>query len=125
MICVFAGAQRPHFFVLYQSTNLSICQSLLPATANRLLPQIAKYFQFACVARCFVFEFEMSKLPATPECPPPLLHPLSRHGKWLANISSYFWPQANGLLQLSFCCCCSFFCCCCYCCFCFAFLFVA
>lgn len=72
MICVLAGAQRPHFFVVYQSTNLSICQSLLPATANRLLPQIAKYFQFACVARSFVFEFEMSKLPATTECPPSL-----------------------------------------------------
>lgn len=28
----------------------------------------------------------------------------------------HFWPQANGLLQLSFSCCCSFFCC--YCCLC-------
>lgn len=59
---------------IHQSVNLSIFQSLLPATTNRLLPQIAKYFQFACVAHSFVFEFEMSKLPATTECLPfPLL----------------------------------------------------
>lgn len=139
MICVFAGAQRPHFLVAYQSTNLSIFQSLLPATTNRLLPQIAKYFQFACVAHSFVFEFEMSKLPATTEylplpllllLPPPAPSPDTANG-WqiFPHIFGcmHFWPQANGLLQLSFSCCCSFFCCCCCrcCCFCFAFLFVA
>lgn len=138
MICVFAGAQRPHFLVAYQSTNLSICQSFnLCCLQPQIVccPKLQNIFNLRALLTVLYLNFEMSKLPATTECPclplplllllpPPAPSPDTANG-WqiFPHIFGcmHFWPQANGLLQLSFSCCCSFFCCCCcYCC-CFSF----
>lgn len=115
MICVLAGAQRPHS-VVYQSVNLSICKSF-GLLRCRLQPQIVccpKLQNIFNFLRAFLnskwanFQLPQSAAPSTALAPLPPPLTLSSHGKWMANISSYFfgcmhfWPQASGLLQLSF-----------------------
>lgn len=100
------------------STNLSICQSVnllvcCGAACNRksFVAPNCKIFSIFCVR----FWIRNEQTSSYHRVPPPLPHSplcphltLSRHGKWMANISSYFfgcmhfWPQASGLLQLSF-----------------------
>lgn len=79
MICVFAGAQRPHFLVVYQSTNLSIRQSFnLCCQQPQIVccPKLQNIFNLRALLTVLYLNLQWANFQLPQSAPPLLLPPL-------------------------------------------------